>query len=671
MSTLSFQTMRLPAAKLGPDNPLPPLFNQRNPHSFQKILGVPPRIVGNFNYGFLPNNAPYTFQDSYTRKLVPFELKTAVLENEFLKAIFLIEFGGRLWSLFHKPTNRELLFVNPDFQLANLAIRNAWFCGGVEWNIGTIGHSPFTCSRLFTASLCRPDNTPVLRLYEWERFRQVPIQIDFCLPDKSQVLYVLVSIRNPKDHDVPIYWWSNIALPYIPGVRVIAPADSAFCLGCQEDAFIRIPIPEYDGTDFSYPRNINHAADLFYDIPHKSRHWITALDGNGEGFVQVSTGSLVGRKLWVWGSGQGGKNWQKFLSPRGEGYIEIQAGITQTQLEHLHMPGKSQLSWLEAYGLLETDPEIAHGSQWDKAVNHVESQLNSLISEDKMLSDFQLGKQVARSPFRQIIQLGSGWGALENRRRIAAGESPISNRAVDFLDESLDADQEPWISLLNNAKFPNQDPAQIPCGYQVSEYWKEMLWNSIDAGFSQNWVAWFHIGVMRHNEGDIYGAQTAWERSLNLSWSAWSSRCLGILAWKEARFEKAIELLLAAYRSQPGLTPLALECGRCMVKARKFDQFLEFYSDLPPHTQDLGRMRLLHAQSALHLGDLNTVSQFFEEGVIIEDLREGEQSLSDLWFEYRRKIAYQGSGICPTGVLSSQIPICCPLPAEFDFRMNS
>jgi Domain of unknown function (DUF5107) len=50
--------------------------------------------------------------------------------------------GGRLWSLVHKPTGRELLHRNPNFWPANLALRNAWVAGGVEWNLGTIGHSP-------------------------------------------------------------------------------------------------------------------------------------------------------------------------------------------------------------------------------------------------------------------------------------------------------------------------------------------------------------------------------------------------------------------------------------------------------------------------------------------------------------------------------------------------
>jgi len=57
----------------------------------------------------------------------------------------------RLWSLVHKPSGRELLDVNPVFQPANPAIRNSWLIEGVEWNIGIIGHSPFTCSPLFAA----------------------------------------------------------------------------------------------------------------------------------------------------------------------------------------------------------------------------------------------------------------------------------------------------------------------------------------------------------------------------------------------------------------------------------------------------------------------------------------------------------------------------------------
>ena len=39
---------------------------------------------------------------------------------------------------------------------------------------------------------------------------------------------VAVRIVNPNDHAVPMYWWSNIAVPESSDVRVLAPGDAAW-----------------------------------------------------------------------------------------------------------------------------------------------------------------------------------------------------------------------------------------------------------------------------------------------------------------------------------------------------------------------------------------------------------------------------------------------------------
>jgi hypothetical protein len=63
--------------------------------------------------------------------------------------------GGKLASIYDKQEQRELLFDNPVFQPANLAVLNAWFSGGIEWNGLIPGHTPFTCSSVFTpVTLC-------------------------------------------------------------------------------------------------------------------------------------------------------------------------------------------------------------------------------------------------------------------------------------------------------------------------------------------------------------------------------------------------------------------------------------------------------------------------------------------------------------------------------------
>lgn len=83
-------------------------------------------------YGRRRNSYPYCQYTSYTRELREQEVKTAVLENDRLRAVFLPEYGGRLWELTDKVAGRNLLYTNDVIRFSNLAIRNAWFSGGVE-----------------------------------------------------------------------------------------------------------------------------------------------------------------------------------------------------------------------------------------------------------------------------------------------------------------------------------------------------------------------------------------------------------------------------------------------------------------------------------------------------------------------------------------------------------
>ena len=68
------------------------------------------------------------------------------------------------------------------FQPCNLALRNAWSSGGVEWNCGIIGHHPFTCDDMACERLSFADGTPVLRMYQYERVRHLFYRVEAFLP---------------------------------------------------------------------------------------------------------------------------------------------------------------------------------------------------------------------------------------------------------------------------------------------------------------------------------------------------------------------------------------------------------------------------------------------------------------------------------------------------------
>ncbi|MER5639071.1 DUF5107 domain-containing protein [Kitasatospora sp. NPDC002227] len=590
-------------------------------------VGVDEEMRSGLTYGAPHALLPYTRQDDYDRTRTQRELPTVVLENEHLRATYLPGYGGRLWSLVHRPSGRELLHRNPVLQPANLALRDAWLAGGVEWNLGTTGHWPLTCEPLHAARLTAPDGTPVLRMYAFERLRRLVLRMDTWLPAGSPVLYVHVSVHNPSAQETPVYWWSNIAVPQGEDVRVLGPAEHAFHCDYVSD-LKRVEFPLFGGEDRSYPGLVTRAADYFLDLPPGERRWIAALDGKGTGLVQTSTERLRGRKLFCWGTGTGGSHWQEWLSGPGSGYLEIQAGLARTQLEHLPMPAGETWSWTEAYGLLEADPAAVHGS-WGEARAAAAAALDQLVPPAELKRAEALAHEFGAP--EEVLADGSGWAALE----IEAGRLPASP-LLPF--GTPGGEQEPWRNLLATGVLPISDPPAAPV---TGPRWRELL----EAG-AEDWHALYHLGLLRLADGERDGAREAFERSLADRRTPWALRALAFLA---PDLGETADLALEAHEIAPSELPLTVEALDALLAADRAQAALELIGSLPATARAHGRIRLAEAKAAHAGGDDDLVRRLLAEGIRVDNMREGEVSLDTLWLAVHPEL---------------------PVPPHYDFRMS-
>jgi hypothetical protein len=130
-------------------------------------------------------------------------------------------------------------------------------------------------------------------------------------------------------------------------------------------------------------------------------------------------------------------------------------------------------------------------------------------------------------------------------------------------------------------------------------------------------------------------------------------------------------LLTKALRAAPNLLPLAVESGRCLLEAGRGQEWLELSKELPPFIRSTGRIRLLQAQAALAEDKLASVAQFFEDKVTTDDLREGENSLTDLWFGYHARRVGLEENVPVSSSLQTRIREEYPLPEQFDFSMTA
>lgn len=633
MTNLTFETILLKAAGLGAVNPMPDLKNVSYIHAqYETTPAVTAEDKAWFGKGAIGTLLPYLSQDGYDRELRERPFRAAVLENAYMRAVFLPELGGRLWSLYHKKLNRELLYVNEIVQPCNLGLRNAWVAGGVEWNAGIKGHSPVTCETLFTARSENAQGLPILTMYEYERIRGTVFGINAMLEEDR--LYIRTTVENLGNDPVYTYWWSNIAVPE-KGVRVLTQAEEMFSCIYEDNHYTidKLPAPVFSGVDMSYPERAPHAGDVFYITENTPKRWIASLESDGAGLLQYSTPELKGRKVFFWGQGTGGRNWNRWLTGSENAYIEIQAGLMHTQMEHIPIPGNTCWSWTECYTGLQVDGETLT-LPWAQAGKALGAQVAAM--PDPAKADIPLDAP------KQIVIPGSGWGALETR--------PIS-RFYAFPEDSLQPMQKPWLQLREQGYLPETDPAQPPESYRTEPEVREALEKSLGDPRGDHWLTWLHIGIARYAAEDIPGAKAAWETSLRRKNNAWAWRNLAMLSKNEENSqEKAVAAMEQALAlSQGQCRGLLLDAAKLLTDCGRYSRWLEIFEQLPGSLAENGRLQFFAALSHMRLGHPAAAEAILNEDFTMNDIKEGELSVSAVWQEL-----YQGRK---------------PLPDRLNFRM--
>ncbi len=662
-TTLRSETLVMPGVALGPENPLPH-FRDRNPHRHVAVHeSLPPAKHHLLGHECGVRVLPYRMQDNYTRQRTETTYQALVLENDLLKATFIPALGGRLWSLIHKPTDRELLNCNPVFQPANLAIRNAWFSGGIEWNVSQYGHTFATCSPIFAGQITGANGEPGLRLYEYERCKNLCWQIDFYLPEGSAWLIAHTRIVNPNSEPSSVYWWTNTAVNEALNVRVLAPTNHVIYtdLTADESQFGYGPMPHlatFKHQDASYSLNAHAASEYFFQPDDADMPWEAALDAAGTGFIEASTPLLRYRKMFCWGTHQGGRHWQEFLAPGGHDYLEIQAGLAPSQLHGLEMPAHADWQWTQVFGYFESAAAQVHHPDWQTAWQHVDTALKTQLSVAQLAQLDAVYTHLADQKVSSILHTGSGWGALEVARRATHGETPLPAAWV-FPSDTLGPEQHKWLTLLHDGRFPTQSPDAIPGEWMIQPAWRQLLESSPHT--ATNWYALLHLGVMRMEHFDADGAADAWRQSIALAPSAWTWRNLAVIARLNGDATAVRHGIQQAWALNPHVLELAQEYLALLCHDKQYEQAHTVYQSLADALKRNDRIQILYARIALERNDLATVERLMNHEYAV--VREGETELTDIWFGmwYRRAGAQSDAD-------KAEVRRLNPPPAHIDFR---
>ncbi len=311
---------------------------------------------------------PYTLLDDIDDESTQKTYHTLILENRYLRVTLITDLGGRIYSVFDKISEREVFYKNSVVRFAPLAIRGAFFSGGVEFSF-PVAHAPTTCDKVNWNLRKNADGSSSASIGGLEHLSGLRWMITITLfPDRC-ALAQDVFLYNPGSIPGRYHYWTNASLDADDGTEFIYPlrrARSYEFSGSASWPFARLDLiqndpglPGMEGVpmwpagrllapvNFRWQRNMlaqvsifgrNVTWNYFGAWQHKANH----------GYAHVAKSQDVsGMKLWSWGNTPVGVVNQSALTDDGSQYAETQCGAMETQLDFAFLqPGQAR-TWRE------------------------------------------------------------------------------------------------------------------------------------------------------------------------------------------------------------------------------------------------------------------------------------------------------------------------------------
>ncbi len=324
---------------------------------------------------------------------------TVVLENGYLRVTLLPDYGGRILSMVHKPTNREILYQNPIgtpylmlqgiFYYDYLVIMGGIFPSFPEPEHGKYWNQPYSLKVVseskdaITLRMSRKDdlNVPsgVPTKYDVGR-TDVLVELDVTLRAGSTSLELATKLTNTQSKSIPKFeYWTNTTLApgSTPGktaiplnTRILAAMDKAHLLESSWAWFAsaeeRVNGEVFKWNNLSYFKNWTDQG-IAYASPDYRANWSGLINyDNNMGALCVSDNvKTPGLKIWTFGKGSLNidiNDSTQWLRPT----IELWHGVTPEFWTRGSMSANEVRQWSDRYfptlGLKEVTAATENGA---------------------------------------------------------------------------------------------------------------------------------------------------------------------------------------------------------------------------------------------------------------------------------------------------------------------
>ncbi len=332
-----------------------------------EIRGEDPNPIFHSQYG-VAHIYPYTLLVDIAPTARPRVYRSLNLENRYLRVTVMPDLGGRVYSLYDKISQREVFYRNDVVKFAPLAIRGAFFSGGLEFSF-PVAHQPTTADPVNWDLRENEDGSATLFFGGLEHMGRMRWTISLTLYPDRCALAQDVQLQNPSPVPGRYHYWTNASLTADDQTEFIYPlrrfrsyefAGTASWPAARVDTILQDPgLPGMEGVPRWPAERLHSPLDLRWQKNMLAQVSIFGRDVEWDFFGAWQHGAdvgyahfadhrdVAGMKLWSWGQAGSGISNQAALTDDRSLYAETQCGAMETQLDFDFLPPGRVRRWRE------------------------------------------------------------------------------------------------------------------------------------------------------------------------------------------------------------------------------------------------------------------------------------------------------------------------------------
>ena len=290
---------------------------------------------------------PYMSYSETSARPMAKKYRFVVLQNDHLKATICPDLGGKVYSLIHKPSGKEVLYVPDVIRYTRILPRFYFIAGGIEVSF-PISHSP-TQNETVLYKIDKTKDRIYVTCGERELRFGMQWSVEYSLGINDNFLTQRVVFYNPGTNSYPWMSWSNAALPSTPDTRYDFPNGKVLSHSSKVDTI------DWGKQGPKTESAIKEMTGYFWKT--KDVNAFGAFTPSlGTGLYHTAEEKIAsGIKLWSYGTAEDSA-WSVLSTAKHQTYIEIQGGPIGDQSIKLEMQPK-QKRWHVEYWF-PTDKQI-------------------------------------------------------------------------------------------------------------------------------------------------------------------------------------------------------------------------------------------------------------------------------------------------------------------------